>query len=95
MCMSKKLKNPFTSSINIEVHLSCAKSLEEKRNLVTLMTIFLAKILLISKLTEECRQNSYVKCCYSINFANIIIPAVDLMLTSFHLAKQFRRQLTC
>ena len=84
--MSKKL-NRFTSSINLELHYSCADTLEEQRNLVTLMTIFFAKILLISEPTEECTQNNDVKCHYSINFPNIIVPAVDLMLTSFHLAK--------
>ena len=76
MCMCKNFKNPFTSSINTEVHWSCVKTLEEQRNLVTLMTMFLAKMLSISKFTEECTQNIYMKCCYSISFANII-PAVD------------------
>lgn len=52
--MSKKLKR-FTSSINLEVHCSCADTLEQQRNLVTLITIFFANILLISKPTE-CTQ---------------------------------------
>lgn len=81
--MSKKLKQ-FTSSINLEVHCSCADTLEEQRSLVTLITIFFAKFFWFQ---SPKNAHNYVKCHYGINFANIIVPAVDLMLTSFHLAK--------